>query len=95
MDENSNNTNEATPPPKPASKTPAKTTAPAPQPTRLQNVEAAIKTALEHAMVLAEKELAHCPSAAALQSRVGNALEMLEGLKREAATLKAPDQKAG
>lgn len=56
---------------------------------KIEKLEAALKEAVIHAGGLAD-DLAHCPSAGALQSRVGNALEMLGSLKREAATLKPP-----
>lgn len=58
----------------------------------LKKIEAALTEANKHAAAV-QDDLAHCPSALALQARIGNALEMLGSLVRESQTLTAPETK--
>lgn len=60
---------------------------------KLDQVKAALATAIEHAEALAKDELAHCPAALALCARLGNAAEMHAALEKQAATLPAPSPK--
>lgn len=60
---------------------------------KLNEIETALKMALEQASDLAKTDLAHCPAALALQARIGNAAEMLGALKTQAASLPAPKVK--